>query len=87
MEWLISIIICIILYLSIEYLYKRYKKEMLENEKQFSHMQIKIGEIERKNNMNEQMINWLYTTLQNKAIINKEDNKGDNNELYIKNRI
>ena len=77
---LISIIICIILYLCIDYLYKRYKKEMLENEKQFSHMQIKICELERKNKMNEQLIDWLYITLQKKAILTEEENKEGKND-------
>lgn len=80
MVWLISIILIIILYLCINWLYSKYKEDIYELDKQLAHMQIKIGEIERKNKMNEELINWLYITLQKKAILNEEDNRGDNND-------
>ena len=80
MLWLISIVLIIILYLCINWLYNKYKEDRYELDKQLVHIQIKIGEIERKNKMNEELINWLYITLQKKAILNKEDNRGDNND-------
>ena len=52
-------IIVIILYICIEYLYKRYKENSNDNEKQSIHMQKRISDLERYNMVNEQMINWL----------------------------
>ena len=52
-------IIVIILYICIEYLYKRYKENNNDSEKQSIHMQKRISDLERYNMVNEQMINWL----------------------------
>ena len=73
MVWLISIVIIILLYLCITWLYNRYKEDVLGIDKQLAYHQNKISELERKNKMNEQLIDWLYTVLQKKAIITMED--------------
>lgn len=73
MVWLISIGIIIALYFCITWLYNRYKEDVLGIDKQLAYMQKKVSELERKNNMNEQLIDWLYTTLQKKAILTMED--------------
>mgnify|MGYP003292715043 CR=1 FL=1 len=58
-------IMVIILYICIEYLYKRYKENNNDNEKQSLHMQIRISDLERKNMINEEMINWLCDEVAN----------------------
>lgn len=61
---LISLMI-IIFYICIEYLYKRYKENNNDNEKQNIHMQKRISELERKNMINEEMIKWLCDEVAN----------------------
>ena len=55
---LISLII--ILYICIRYLYIEYRKEILDNDFVSLQDEIRIGKLERKEKMNEQMINWLW---------------------------
>ena len=78
MVWLISIILIIVLYLGIYWLYNRYKDDILGIDKQMSHMQIKISEMERKEMINEKLIKWLYDELTRKNILLME--KEDKNE-------
>ena len=58
-------IIVIILYICIEYIYKRYKENNNDNEKQSIHMQKRISDLERKNMINEEMIKWLCDEVAN----------------------
>lgn len=68
---IISILIFIILlYLCLEFIYKRYKEDLNDLEKQNIYMQKKISEIERINTANRELINWLYNELAKKQLIN-----------------
>ena len=55
---LISLII--ILYLCIRYLYIEYRKEVLDNDFISLQNEVRLSKLERKESMNEQMINWLW---------------------------
>lgn len=80
MVWLISIILVVVLYLCIYWLYNRYKEDISGIDKQIAHIQKKIGEMERKEMINEKLINWLYDELTRKNILNLEKEKENKDE-------
>ena len=75
---LISLMI-IILYVCIEYLYKRYKENNNDSEKQSIHMQKRINDLERYNMANEQMINWLCDEVAKFKLKEGKKKKNDSN--------
>lgn len=73
---LISLII--ILYICIRYLYMEYRKEVLDNDFISLQNEVRIGKLERKEKMNEQMINWLWEQVaKEKLKEQKKNKKGD----------
>ena len=83
MEWLISIILIVILYLGIRYLYREYKEAFKDiytsDYKREQRLNKRIEDLERKVMINEKLIDWLYNELSKKNLI-KELEKDDKNE-------
>ena len=69
-------LVCL-LYKLLEWLYNRYKEDInnIDDHTVATRMELtkKINELERKNNMNEQMINWLWEQVAKEKL--KEHNK------------
>lgn len=75
---IISILIFIILlYLCLEFIYKRYKEDLNDLEKQNIYMQKKISEMGRKEMINEKLIKWLYDELTRKNLLSIEKENKD----------
>ena len=74
---LISILI-LILYLCIRWLYKEYKLILIENDFISLQNELRLSKLERKESMNEQMINWLWEQVaKEKLKEQKKNKKGD----------
>lgn len=73
MMLLISLVLVILLYLILDYLYQKYKEDLNNIDEHTVHAQVRMCELERKVNMNEQMIKWLYDQMIKDNI--KKDNK------------
>lgn len=74
---IISILFIILLYLCLEFIYKRYKEDLNDLEKQNIHMQKKISEMGRKEMINEKLIKWLYDELTRKNLLSIEKENKD----------
>lgn len=72
---LISLII--ILYLCIKWLYNEYRKEVIENDFITLQDELRIGRLERREKMNEQMINWLWEQVAKERAKEKKNKKGE----------
>ena len=60
MVTILVISLIIILYLCIRWLYKEYKLNVIDNDFESLQNELRISKLERKESMNEQMINWLW---------------------------
>lgn len=60
MVTILLISLLIIFYFCIKWLYIEYKRKVLDNDFISLQDQVRIGRLERKEKMNEQMINWLW---------------------------
>lgn len=78
---LISIVVIILLYLLLDWLYKEYKNDLEDIDQHTVHVGIRISDLERKVNMNEQMINWLWEQVAKEKNKQKsKEKKSDKNE-------
>lgn len=77
----ILVLICL-LYMLIEWLYNKYKDDlnMIDEHTVASRLDLtrRINDLERKVNMNEQMINWLWENVAEKK--QKQEKKGNKND-------
>lgn len=60
------------------WLWKNFKKELSDNDFVSLNDEIRIGRLERKVKMNEQMINWLWEQVAKEKL--KEQKKGKGNK-------
>lgn len=75
---LISIIVIIIMYYLLNWLYKEYKQDLEDIDEHTVNVSVRLTELERKINMNEQMINWLWEQVaKEKAKEQKDKEKKD----------
>ena len=65
---LISIIVIIIMYYLLNWLYKEYKNDLENIDEHTLSVSIRLTELERKINMNEQMINALWEEVAEKKL-------------------
>ena len=78
MVMILVISLIFILYLCIRWLYKEYKLTLIENDFISLQDELRIGRLERKEKMNEQMINWLWEQVaKEKLKQQKKNKKGD----------
>ena len=78
---ILVISLIIILYLCIRWLYREYKLTLIENDFIRLQNELRIGRLERKEKMNEKMINWLWEQVaKEKLKEQKKNKKGDKNE-------
>ena len=74
----ISLVVICLLYKLLEWLYNEYKNDLNNIDEHTVHTHIKISELERKVNMNEQMINLLWEEVAKKK--QKQEKKGNKND-------
>lgn len=74
---LISIVVIIIIYLLLNWLYKEYKQDLEDIDQHTVHVGIRISDLERKVNMNEQMINWLWEQVAKEKAKEKKSGKNE----------
>ena len=76
----IIMLICL-LYKLLEWLYNRYKEDLnnIDDHTITTRLELtkKINELERKNNMNEQMINWLWEKVAKEKLKEQNKKKGE----------
>lgn len=74
---ILVISLIIILYLCIKWLYNEYRKQVIENDFIALQDELRIGRLERKEKMNEQMINWLWEQVAKEKLKEQKTKKGD----------
>lgn len=75
---LISIILVIVMYYLLNWLYKEYKQDLENIDEHTVSVGVRLTELERKINMNEQMINALWEEVAEKKLkAQKEKEKKD----------
>jgi len=75
MVMILVISLIIILYLCIRWLYKEYKLTLIENDFESLQNELRISKLERKESMNEQMINWLWEQVAKEKLKEQKKNK------------
>lgn len=77
---ILVISLIIILYLCIKWLYNEYRKQVIENDFIALQDELRIGRLERKEKMNEQMINWLWEQVAKEKLKEQKKGKSDKDE-------